>query len=84
MIRTSSVSANRLNRAFTSAGRSLFVPEVKTRDLFCDVQRCPLFVAWEGRNIQIRLDGQHINGAYAQLIAAAIAPRISTALSQAR
>jgi len=84
MIRTSSVSGNRLNRAFASASHSHSVPEVATRDLFCDTQRCPLFVAWEGRNIQIRLDGQHITGAYAQLIAAALAPRISTALSQAR
>ena len=84
MIHTSSVSANRLNRAFASASRSRSVPEVATQDLFCDTQRCPLFVSWEGRSIQIRHDGQHITGAYAQLIAGALAPRISTALSQAR
>ena len=84
MIETNAVGANRLNRAFSSATQSRSVPMVATTDLFCARLRCPIFLAWEGRNIQIHRDGQHITAAYAQLVSAALAPRITTALSQAR
>lgn len=84
MIATSSVPSNRLNTIFTAVSRSETIPMIPTTDLFCAVKKCPLFVSWEGRTIQLYRDGQHITAAYAQLIAGALGPRITIASTHAR
>ena len=83
MLTTGDVKTNRLNQTFSSAARMQSVPVISTTDLFCSPRRCPLFVSWEGRTIQLYRDGQHITAAYAQLISAALAPRLLTAISHA-
>ena len=83
MIATSDVAQQRINQAVESSSAAKSVTQVATTDLFCAAQRCPLFLKWEGRTIQIYRDGRHMTLVYAQLIAGAIAPRLSSALVRA-
>lgn len=67
-LQRSSIAQNPVSVAITKAALKVKIPIIRTADLFCGTQYCPIFVTVNSTTMLVYADGYHITKRYSQLL----------------